>query len=428
MRATSSSYVGGDFAGTTPSLRGERAVHDLALAAQVRDERAVIDYLRRAGVAAAEADLPAGEDDGLAVLVDASGARHVGAVDRREQPRVAAAHEHVHDGGRVADDDVPGLLDDAAGGVARHDPERLRSRGQVVARGEAAIRIDAHRDVVDLEAGDRAVDPSAHLHRRVRERGAVRRLLDDELWRRTGWRGRRHLEPPGAGNAADLARGVEHLDLDVGRALDQRDVRAEGAVRGRAHVRDRVLSRERAHGDPPVRDGDAPDEEVRLRRDDVAGRIGHLEPRRGRERGELVVEVAHEEHDAREHDDGQEHLGREDEAAVDDGAHWLERARRLGLAAALLVEEDDELVGLQVQGLRVIAQEALRIDGAGERLVVPVLERLEELLADGRVGGGLVERDPLLLPLRPQGVAEFAQGASPLPPLTPRRRSCPYAP
>src|SRR2546430_185000 len=91
MRATSSSYVCADLAGTTPSLRGERAVHDLALAAQVRDERAVVDDLGRAGVAAPEADLPAGEDGGLAVLVDAPGARDVGAVDRRQQPRVAAA-------------------------------------------------------------------------------------------------------------------------------------------------------------------------------------------------------------------------------------------------------------------------------------------------------------------------------------------------
>src|SRR5439155_1347981 len=290
MRATSSSYVGADLAGTTPSLRGERAVHDLALAAQVRDERAVVDDLGRAGVAAPEADLPAGEDGGLAVLVDAPGARDVGAVDRRQQPRVAAAHEHVHDGGRVADDDVPGLLDDAAGGVARHDPEGLRSRREVVARGEAAIRIHAHRDVVDLEAGDRTIDPSAHLHRRVRERGAVRRLLDDELRRWTGRGRRRDLESHVARDAADLARGV---------------------------------------------------------------------------------------------------------------AHRLERARRLGLAAALLVEEDDELVGLQVEILRVVAQEALRIDGAGERLIVPVFERLEELFADARVGGGLVERDPLLLTLRP---------------------------
>src|SRR3989441_1922518 len=412
MRATSSSYVGADFAGTTPSLRGERAVHDLALAAQVRDERAVVDDLGRAGVAAPEADLPAGEDRGLAVLVHAPGARDVGAVDRRQQPRIAAAHEHVHDGGRVADDDVPGLLDDPAGGVARHDPEGLGSRREVVARGEAAIRIHAHRDVVDLEAGDRTIDPSAHLHRRVRERGAVRRLLDDELRRGTGRGRRRDLESHVARDAADLARGVEHLDLDVVRALDERHVRTEGAVRGWAHVRDRVLSRERAHGDPPVRDGDAPDQEVRLRRDDVARGIGHIETRRGRERRELVVEVAHEEHDASEHDDRQEHLGREDEAAMNDGAHRLERARRLWLAAALLVEEDDELVGLQVEVLRVVAQEALRIDGARERLIVPVFERLEELFADARVGGGLVERDPLLLTLRPQAVAELAHPSS----------------
>src|SRR5688572_7134468 len=97
--------------------------------------------------------------------------------------------------------------------------------------------------------------------------------------------------------------------------------------------------------------------------------------------------------------------GREDIAAAGDRVQRLERARRIGLVA-LLVELHDELLGRKLQVLRVVPQEPLRVHGAGEGLIVAVLERLEELLADARVGGGLLERDALLLTLSAKRLAE----------------------
>ncbi len=70
------------------------------------------------------------------------------------------------------------------------------------------------------------------------------------------------------------------------------------------------------------------------------------------------------------------------------------------------MELNDEIFGGQLEILGVVAQEALRVDRARQRLVVAVLERLQELLADARVGGGLLERDALLLTLRPKRLAE----------------------
>ncbi|MDP9251985.1 MAG: hypothetical protein M3O80_03175 [Chloroflexota bacterium] len=70
------------------------------------------------------------------------------------------------------------------------------------------------------------------------------------------------------------------------------------------------------------------------------------------------------------------------------------------------MELNDEIFGGQLEILGVVAQEALRVDRARQRLVVAVLERLQELLADARVGRGLLERDALLLTLRPKRLAE----------------------
>ena len=70
------------------------------------------------------------------------------------------------------------------------------------------------------------------------------------------------------------------------------------------------------------------------------------------------------------------------------------------------MELDDELLRGQLEILGVVAQESLRVDRARQRLVITVLERLEELLADARIGGGLLERDALLLTLRPKRLAE----------------------
>jgi len=70
------------------------------------------------------------------------------------------------------------------------------------------------------------------------------------------------------------------------------------------------------------------------------------------------------------------------------------------------MELDDEVLGGQLEILGVVAQESLRVDRARQRLVIAVLERLQELLADACIGGGLLERDALLLTLRPKRLAE----------------------
>src|SRR5256885_146558 len=109
------------------SLRDEDALHDLSLASEARDQLPVVDDLRIRGVAALDAHLFAGEGRGLSGVVDAAGALNVGPVNRREDPGVAAIHEHVHHGCGVRDDDVARLLDRSARAVASDDPERLRT-------------------------------------------------------------------------------------------------------------------------------------------------------------------------------------------------------------------------------------------------------------------------------------------------------------
>src|SRR5439155_295058 len=137
----------------------------------------------------------------------------------------------------------------------------------------------------------------------------------------------------------------------------------------------------------------------------------------------LVIEVAHEETHAGEQDDREKDDRPEDQAPVHDGAIGLERSAlwRFGLPALALVERD-QLIGLKVEVFGVVAQEPLRVHRARKRLVVAVLERFEELLADPRVRSGLLEGDVLLLALGPKHLAELRHRRAPS--RTPRA-SCP---
>src|SRR5439155_5281874 len=103
-----------------------------------------------------------------------------------------------------------------------------------------------------------------------------------------------------------------------------------------------------------------------------------------------------------------EHRRGEDEWALDDRLDRLESPRGFGCCEpALLMEEDDELVLVQVEVFGVVAEESLRVHGAGQRHVVAVLECLEELLADARVRRRLVELDAALLALRAKDLAQL---------------------
>src|SRR3989442_894862 len=101
-------------------------------------------------------------------------------------------------------------------------------------------------------------------------------------------------------------------------------------------------------------------------------------------------------------------------AAARDRPVRLERARlrRLRRTPALVVVQHHELVRLEVEVLRVIAQEAARVHRSRERLVIAVLERLQELLAYPRVARGLLERDAFALALCAELLAEPAHPRS----------------
>ncbi len=133
--------------------------------------------------------------------------------------------------------------------------------------------------------------------------------------------------------------------------------------------------------------------------------------RRDREVRELVVDVADEEEDAGEDDHRDEDRWGEDEAPLHEGTHRRERAERLAPAALARVERE-HLLRVDVQVVRVVTEEPLRVHGARERLIVAALERLEELLADPGVLCGLREGDAHLLALLAQRVTEARHYAS----------------
>ena len=264
-----------------------------------------------------------------------------------------------------------------------------------------------------MEARHAAIDAAAHRHERVGERGAARGLLDGED-RRAGDPGGRRLVLDGAADPVRLTGGVQHLDHHVVRARLEPDGRAEAAVGGRADVAEDIRAGEYVHGDASVGDGDAADCELCARGEPVARRVGDLEARERRERCELVIDVAAEEADTGQDDDRQEDHRPKDEAAARDRPVRLERARLQGLrrTPALVVVQHHELVRLEVEVLRVIAQEAARVHRSRERLVIAVLERLQELLAYPRVARGLLERDAFALALCAELLAEPAHPRS----------------
>ena len=133
--------------------------------------------LGRRAVAAADPDFLAGEERRLAIVVHAS-AIDICAIDGREYPGVAPAHEDVDDRLRVNDHDVASLLEGAARRGLRDDAEGLWPRWRVVAALERSVGIDGHGEVVDRKARDRTIDAPAHEHRDVGQRDAGSRLID----------------------------------------------------------------------------------------------------------------------------------------------------------------------------------------------------------------------------------------------------------
>ncbi len=83
--------------------------------------------------------------------------------------------------------------------------------------------------------------------------------------------------------------------------------------------------------------------------------------------------------------------GRRDRLRHDDGR------RRLLDVAALAPPLEQDLVGVEPEIERVVAQEALRVDRAGELLVVAALQRAQVACPDLRVALGAIEIDALAL-------------------------------
>ena len=91
---------------------------------------------------------------------------------------------------------------------------------------------------------------------------------------------------------------------------------------------------------------------------------------------------------------------RGDSSGLRDREHGLGRDRRV---AALAPPLADDVLGVEPEVERVVAQEALRVDGARQLGVVALLERGEVAGADLRVALGAVEVDALALARRRAG-------------------------
>src|SRR5207245_10231394 len=107
-----------------------------------------------------------------------------------------------------------------------------------------------------------------------------------------------------------------------------------------------------------ARNADSANAKVSACRGPIGRWVGALELRQRRERRELLIHVPEEQAHDRDDQHRHEHDGPKNEALMDDRAIGLEAAlrRRLGRRpAALLLEQRDELVRLEIEILRVVA-------------------------------------------------------------------------
>ncbi len=236
---------------------------------------------------------------------------------------------------------------------------------------------------------------------------------------------------PSAGWSTVERRCLDDLERDVDDALDGRlgdlagrrvrgghlegvlaaaKVDLETPIAGRIGVRPALLvgrgDRHRA-----ARDGHALEDVglgVLVDVDDRGGRLGHGDRRRLGEPQELHAEVAGESDDG-DHEQAEDHeAGREGQALARGGDGSRDGDDRLWLArvATLAAPLEEDLVRVQAEVQRVVAQEALGVDRPRQLTVVAAFQGGQVAGPDLRVALGAVEVDALALAGREQALRQ----------------------
>ena len=143
------------------------------------------------------------------------------------------------------------------------------------------------------------------------------------------------------------------------------------------------------------------------------GGVGDRQRRRLREPHELDAHVDRERGDQDRQQRGDDDHRRERQALARRGERLGDRQHRLGRhlrVAPLAAPLADDLLGVQPEVERVVAQEALGVDGAGELGVLAVLEGGQVPGPDLGVALGAVQVDALALARRQQALRERGAG------------------